>query len=144
MLDFARPEVDCVATGRAVLLRTLLAALPPRRAPSRGRVELVEKGGRPASDLSDVVVYLDGAKAKAEPATARGDEGQELHPRAWWWCPWAATVDFPNEDPIFHNVFSVSGENRFDLELYKRPKSGLVDLPAPRAWRASTATSTRR
>jgi hypothetical protein len=33
-------------------------------------------------------------------------------------------VVFPNEDPIFHNVFSVSGENRFDLELYKRPKSG--------------------
>jgi hypothetical protein len=33
-------------------------------------------------------------------------------------------VDFPNEDPIFHNVFSVSGENRFDLDLYKRPKSG--------------------
>ena len=33
-------------------------------------------------------------------------------------------MEFPNEDPIFHNVFSVSGENRFDLQLYKRPKSG--------------------
>ena len=46
--------------------------------------------------------------------------------------PVGGTVEFPNEDPIFHNVFSVSGENRFDLDLYKRPKSGSLDLPAPR------------
>jgi hypothetical protein len=38
--------------------------------------------------------------------------------------PVGGSVEFPNEDPIFHNVFSVSGENRFDLALYKRPKSG--------------------
>jgi hypothetical protein len=36
----------------------------------------------------------------------------------------AEAAALPNEDPIFHNVFSVSGENRFDLDLYKRPKSG--------------------
>jgi hypothetical protein len=35
-----------------------------------------------------------------------------------------STVEFPNDDPIFHNAFSVSGDNRFDLELYKRPKTG--------------------
>ena len=34
-----------------------------------------------------------------------------------------ASVEFPNQDSIFHNVFSVSGDNRFDLELYKKPKS---------------------
>jgi hypothetical protein len=34
------------------------------------------------------------------------------------------SVEFPNLDSIFHNVFSVSGQNRFDLELYKKPKSG--------------------
>lgn len=28
------------------------------------------------------------------------------------------TVRFPNSDPILHNVFSVSGENAFDLGLY--------------------------
>jgi len=28
-------------------------------------------------------------------------------------------VDFPNVDPIYHNVFSVSGMNRFDLGLYR-------------------------
>lgn len=33
--------------------------------------------------------------------------------------PVGATVRFPNEDPILHNVFSVSGANRFDLGLYR-------------------------
>ena len=29
------------------------------------------------------------------------------------------TVEFPNADAIYHNVFSVSGANRFDLGLYR-------------------------
>ena len=29
------------------------------------------------------------------------------------------TVQFPNADAIYHNVFSVSGANRFDLGLYR-------------------------
>jgi hypothetical protein len=37
--------------------------------------------------------------------------------------PVGGEVEFPNMDPVFHNVFSVSGENRFDLDLYKKPKS---------------------
>src|SRR5262245_8558393 len=41
------------------------------------------------------------------------------------------TVEFPNEDPIFHNVFSLSGDNRFDLELYKRPKTGTWTFQYP-------------
>jgi plastocyanin len=31
--------------------------------------------------------------------------------------PVGSTVRFPNQDPILHNVFSVSGKNRFDLGL---------------------------
>lgn len=50
--------------------------------------------------------------------------------------PVGSTVDFPNSDSIFHNVFSLSKTNPFDLGLYKKPKSqqwkfekpGLVDV----------------
>jgi hypothetical protein len=31
----------------------------------------------------------------------------------------SGTVQFPNVDAIYHNVFSVSGTNRFDLGLYR-------------------------
>lgn len=34
--------------------------------------------------------------------------------------PVGSTVQFPNEDPIIHNIFSVSPTNPFDLGLYKR------------------------
>jgi plastocyanin len=89
-----------------------------------GRVEVLDKGGRRLADLSDVVVYVDSARAKPKPAHATVImKGKAFTPRVVV-IGVGSTVDFPNEDPIFHNAFSVSGDNRFDLELYKRPKSG--------------------
>ena len=88
-----------------------------------GRVELTEKGGKKATDLSDVVVYVEGSKAKPKPAK------EVLTMKSKAFAPHVlaigtgTTVEFPNEDPILHNVFSLSGEG-FDLGLYKRPKSG--------------------
>ena len=38
------------------------------------------------------------------------------------------TIDFPNEDKIFHNVFSVSRPARFDLGLYKSGSSKSVEM----------------
>jgi len=40
-------------------------------------------------------------------------------------------VDFPNLDPIFHNVFSVSPARRFDLGKYPRPESKSVRFDKP-------------
>ena len=96
-----------------------------------GRVELIEKGGRKASDLSDVVVFIEGAKARPRPSRVTMTmKGKSFVPRVVV-VPVGGTVDFPNEDPIFHNVFSVSGDNRFDLDLYKRPKSGSWTFQRP-------------
>ena len=94
-------------------------------------MELIDKGGRKATDLSDVVVYVDGREGQAPAGHATMVmKGKAFPPRVVV-VPVGGTVEFPNEDPIFHNVFSVSGDNRFDLELYKRPEGGGVDLPAP-------------
>jgi plastocyanin len=38
------------------------------------------------------------------------------------------TVDFPNEDKVFHNVFSVSRPARFDLGLYKSGTTKSVEM----------------
>ena len=96
-----------------------------------GKVELVDKGGRKATDLSDVVVYVDGARVKPKPATATMVmKGKSFSPHVVV-VPVGGTVQFPNEDPIFHNAFSVSGDNRFDMELYKRPKVGSFTFQHP-------------
>ncbi len=95
-----------------------------------GRVALTEKGGKKATDLSDVVVYVESAKARPKPAR------EVLTMKSKTFTPHllaigtGTTVDFPNEDPILHNVFSVSAEG-FDLGLYKRPKSGSKTFDRP-------------
>ena len=58
---------DMNASRWASPLALLLAASPGLAGTVSGRVELVEKGGRKATDLSDVVVYIEGPKAKAKP-----------------------------------------------------------------------------
>lgn len=96
-----------------------------------GQVELIEKGGRKSPDLSDAVVYLDGVKAK--PSALKATimmRAKAFTPRVAA-IPVGGTVEFPNDDPIFHNAFSVSGENRFDLDLYKRPKVGAWTFKHP-------------
>jgi plastocyanin len=106
-------------------------AVPARAGSVSGRVELLQKGGRRATDLSDVVVYLDGVRTRPRPTrTTVTMKGKAFVPRVAV-VPVGGTVDFPNQDPIYHNVFSVSGENRFDLDLYRRPKSASWTFEAP-------------
>lgn len=41
------------------------------------------------------------------------------------------TVSFPNQDPFFHNVFSMSGTRRFDLGRYPEGESKDVEFDRP-------------
>jgi len=112
-------------------LALTLVASPGRAGTVKGQVELVQKGGRKGSDLSEVVVWIEGAKARPRTTQATMTmRAKAFSPRVVA-VGVGGTVEFPNDDPIFHNVFSVSGENRFDLDLYKRPKSGRHTFVSP-------------
>lgn len=116
------------AGWRWLVVLCLAFAVPAPAGTVRGRVDVVEKGGKKASDVADAVLWVEGPKVKPRPSSATVTmKGKAFEPRVAV-VPVGGTVEFPNQDPIFHNVFSVSGENRFDLDLYKRPKS--------RAWTA--------
>ena len=45
--------------------------------------------------------------------------------------PVGSTIEFPNDDPISHNLFSLSSDNAFDLGLYRKGagKSHKFDTP---------------
>ena len=117
-------------TGLAWLALALTAA-PLAAGTLHGRVQIVDKGGKPAEDLGDAVVWVEGPKQKPRPASATiVMKGKAFVPRIAV-VPVGGTVEFPNADPVFHNVFSVSGENRFDLDLYKKPKSGARTFDHP-------------
>jgi plastocyanin len=89
----------------------------------RGKVTVLKKklfGGLAASDdASGVVVYVTGYRTEPPDALAVLEQKNERFlPRV---LPIVAgqTVSFPNRDRIYHNVFSVSPVEPFDLGQYK-------------------------
>lgn len=86
-------------------------------------------GGEKKRDRSNVVVYLeDGPKAPPESANLVQrvyQKDQQFRPKVVV-APLGSSLEFPNEDKIFHNVFSLSKAARFDLGLYKSGESKLV------------------
>lgn len=112
---------------RRALVLAALALLPPAAAAAelRGRVQLVGKGGKPAqgSDLRQAVVSF---RPAAAPAAAPAPAPLEMVTRKKEFVPRVLAVTagsrvrFPNQDPILHNVFSVTPEQAFDLGLYPR------------------------
>lgn len=104
----------------AIPLTFLLTCTPSGAATLSGRVALVS-GGKPLPDASNVAVWLEGGPrsgSPSAPATRMQQSSKQFQPKLLI-VEKNATVDFPNLDPIYHNVFSVSGGNRFDLGLYR-------------------------
>jgi len=121
---------EAVSRRRASLafLLTLTLAAPAAGAAHdlQGTVQLLAKGGKTldrAADVRHAVVAFRPQSPPREPAAGRvytmATQKKEFVPRVLV-VPVGSTVAFPNGDPILHNVFSVSGENRFDLGLYRQ------------------------
>jgi plastocyanin len=72
--------------------------------------------------VSDVVVFirdLPGAKNLPVTRTRMIQQDESFEPRVIA-ITRGSTVEFPNADPFFHNVFSLSSGAAFDLGRYKR------------------------
>ena len=82
---------------------------------------VVLRDGAPKADRSNVVVYLEGVPGPA-PAPLQGKAIRQrnlaFEPRLLV-VTRGSTVAFPNDDKVFHNVFSLSSASTFDLGLYK-------------------------
>lgn len=82
-------------------------------------------------ELRNVVIYLDptGRGVAAHPGSAGNpvmkQEGLTFVPHVLPVLK-GSTVEFPNDDPIFHNVFSLSKAASFDLGRYPRGASKSV------------------
>jgi len=90
------------------------------------------------AELHDFVVSIDQPAAKATPPAAPvqvvtrriTQKGAVFSPRI---LPVfvGTTVEWPNNDEIFHNVFSISDAKQFDLGLYKHPEVKRVTFDKP-------------
>jgi plastocyanin len=144
------------ATALAVALLTLAAPTPggaqapaapaPVVAPSgpgavTGAVTIVKDraDGKPRADRSGVVVYLEAPMdpeledrlAEAPPPVHEVRQVNKTFVPAVSAVVRGTEVSFPNDDMIFHNVFSLSKTKRFDLGLYKSGTTKSVLLTRP-------------
>jgi plastocyanin len=85
----------------------------------------------PLNEFDRMVVILeekkDGAKLPPKPPVTEilNQEGARFQPDLIA-IPVGSTVEFPNLDPIFHNVFSLSKAQPFDLGYYPKGQSRSV------------------
>jgi plastocyanin len=88
----------------------------------------VAAGGRPAPD---VVVWLDAPGAPREPRTRVLEQrNMQFTPRVMA-VQVGSTVELPNNDRVFHNVFSFNHGKRFDLGLYPTGATKRITLDRP-------------
>jgi plastocyanin len=86
-----------------------------------------------AYERSRVIVYLEGPlpSSPAHHATFRMEQVNRRFSPDLLVVPVGATVSFPNEDPIFHNIFSLSKAKEFDLGTYDKGDSRSITFTKP-------------
>lgn len=146
----ARALVVCLTVLAAVSVLSVSGRAQSAGAGTiRGRVEILDgaPAERPATralGLSEIratperrraVVYLSAQQGRlehtTEPVRATIDQrGETFLPRVLA-VTVGSTVDFPNSDPIYHNVFSLSRARSFDLGRYPAGRSKSVRFDRP-------------
>lgn len=116
--------------GRLDVRRLVTVPLP--------RPGVGDLGGRAIRGVPDVrrgLVYLDVAPRSAfddrDPGRAVMDQRNETFAPRLLAVQTGTTVDFPNSDATFHNVFSLSRARRFDLGRYAAGKTKSVRFDRP-------------
>ncbi len=110
------------ALGAALAVTPGGPPVPPAGAVS-GRLKVIDRGGQPANDVQQAVIWLTPARG-TPPAVAPTRIDITTEKRTF--SPHVAvvtlgsTVRFPNRDGFSHNVFSLTEGNAFDLGLYER------------------------
>ncbi|HVX39528.1 MAG TPA: hypothetical protein VHB25_08140 [Gemmatimonadaceae bacterium] len=145
----AGPAAAPLATGRiegTVEISTSLATRRPQfriySEPGSGAVPPPPPKDVIAAELPNVVVYLEGDSTRlaAAPERLAAARHGRIAQRDERFVPHVlaivrgGTVDFPNEDDVYHNVFSLSAaapNGQFDLGRYPRGESRSVTFARP-------------
>lgn len=96
---------------------------PPEKDADAGVGTVVGK----VAGASDAIVYVETINAPGRGTATMKQEGKQFIPQVLV-VPKGTTVDFPNRDAIFHNVFSVTPDHSFDLGSYRQGESKRVTM----------------
>ncbi len=116
-----------------LLFCAMLAAATLEAAVVNGHVGFMSRRGQNPV-VTETLVWLEPVSGRVRSRAAGKFQlltrGKTLVPHVLA-IPAGSTVEFPNDDPISHNLFSLSSPNNFDLGLYRRGagKSHTFDSP---------------
>ncbi|MEX1181975.1 MAG: hypothetical protein WEF86_01985 [Gemmatimonadota bacterium] len=138
----AIPANDVGVIEGAVTLDVAAEGAPPMLSPyARRRYRSPTNPGQTASPIGDVVVYivLDPPAASAAAASAAAAErpaaiiaqrDRTMMPRVTAITA-GSRVEFPNQDEVFHNIFSLSEARPFNLGRFAPGSSRSQSFPDP-------------
>jgi plastocyanin len=86
-----------------------------------------------AFERSHVAVYLEGGPSSSASGVVKAsiEQRDRRFVPDLVVIPAGSAVSFPNFDPIFHNVFSLSKAKSFDLGNYPKGQTRMITFPAP-------------
>ncbi|MGH7616996.1 MAG: hypothetical protein ACREPM_07195 [Gemmatimonadaceae bacterium] len=91
-----------------------------------GQVVITERPGEVTEDVNNAVVYLEpaaGTKVKLQAATTSiALQARQFAPRVRIVTE-GSKIEFPNQDPFNHNVFSKASQGPFDTDSYGKGKT---------------------
>jgi plastocyanin len=116
---------------RTLLVALLIAAARVATAADTGTVMVTISSA--AGPVADAVVLIDAppqAVAAGAPHAIITQRDMKFTPHVLVVAA-GTTVDFPNRDPLLHNVVSASPAKRFDLGMYAQGETKSVTFDAP-------------
>ena len=101
----------------------------------KGVISIMDKDGNALKDYSNVVVFVDGLspnkiKSAENTAPKMSHKGLRFSPRVLPITK-GQSINFLNDDRIFHNVFSLSKAKPFDLGIYPSGSEKFVQFDQP-------------
>ncbi len=128
-LALALPGISGDISGHTLVTKHLTKkALPPAVYDLRGTIaQAAIQDPDPVNEFDRMIVILEGGKSPSNPPqTAVIEQRNGRFEPDIVVIPVGSTVQFPNEDPIFHNVFSLSRAQSFDLGFFPKGQSRAV------------------
>jgi plastocyanin len=87
---------------------------------------------RSLDEYGELVVFLEGdLPAEEKPIRAELIQQNHRFEPQMLVIPVGSSVSFPNADPIFHNVFSLSSVKKFDLGYFPAGQTRVIKFDAP-------------
>src|ERR1043166_3679535 len=115
-----------IAMRFAVTLSALMLATSGAlgQGPVSGQVSIQERPGEQTEDLGNTVIYLESPSMKTKPKAI--DESFALQGRNFLphvrIVPAGSKLEFANQDPFSHNVFTKATQGPFDTDVFGRNK----------------------